>query len=84
MKNKRCILMLFAAFLLSTVSFTACINPFTLADAEPEPISEPFSAGFELCGVYYPIEAEKIDLSAASEISAKDFDILRQIAPYAI
>ena len=81
MKNNRRILMLFAAFLLSAVSFTACINPFVLAEAEPT--SEPFSAGFELCGVYYPIDAEKIDFSAASEISAKDLDILRQIAPYA-
>ena len=61
MKNKRCILMLFAAFLLSAVSFTACINPFVLAEAEPT--SEPFSAGFELCGVYYPIDAEKIDFT---------------------
>ena len=83
MKNDRRILMLFAAFLLSAVSFTACINPFTLADAEPEPISEPFSAGFDLCGVHYQIEAEEIDLSSASEISAKDLDVLRQIAPYA-
>ena len=61
MKNNRRILMLFAAFLLSAVSFTACINPFVLAEAETEPISEPFSAGFELCGVYYPVDAEEID-----------------------
>ena len=67
MKINRRILMLFAAFLLSAVSFTACINSFALAEAEPA--SEPFSAGFELCGVHYPIDAEEIDLSSASEIN---------------
>ena len=89
--------MILTAFLLSAICIYACANPFVCAEEISEaveisaqapsavqtPASEPFAGGFNLGGIHYSIDVEEIDLSGSSGLNAKDFDVLRQIAPYA-